>query len=1103
MTLRAKTLAAVGLTLVSLLVLLDAVSQQILLHSFGELEQVSVQRDVQRGCAALENELAALHVKAGDWSSWDDTYAFVEDVNPAYITSNLTDTAFHILRINLLLFINSSGRIVFAKAFDYEADSAMALPAMFQADLSPDDPFLQAAMPPEGVKGILPLPEGLLLLAARPILTSEAEGPARGTLVMGRYLDDAALAQLSALTQLSLSLRRLDDPTLPADYRAACAPLSAMAPIAVRAGGPDSIAGYTVVSDLLGHPALVLRTAGPREIYRQELLSARALFVAVLTAGLVFCVLTLLLVERLVLARVARLSRSVTDIATSGDFSARVALRGADELASLAGTVDSLLAAVQRSEQALQESQRAVTTLMSNLPGMAYRCRNDGHWTMEFVSEGCRNLTGYEPAELTYPGPIAFGQLIHPDDRESVWNEVQAALQERRPYQLVYRLHTAAQEEKWVWEKGRGILAATGALTALEGFIADITDTKRLEEALRAANEYNRSVIEACLDPLVVLDTSGRITDVNAAAQLLVGRTREELLGTDSADCVTDPDRARAVCAEALQSGAVRDYALEIRHRDGHTTPVLCSASVYRDHAGDTVGVCAVLRDVTERRRVETELKQAHEAAEAANLAKTQFLANMSHELRTPMTAVLGYVDLIAEGCSKRCEFGASTLAQHVDSVTRNAKYLLQLINEVLDLSKIEAGKLQTELVRCSLPELLADIESLVRVRATSKGLTLSVECAGPIPETICTDPTRLRQILINLLGNALKFTEQGSVRLVVTPRAGDILQFDVVDTGIGLTSEQITRLFQPFTQGDASIHRRYGGTGLGLSISRRLIQMLGGEITVESQPGAGSTFRVAVAVGALDGVKRVSYPSGGGAAQAAPADRAVARPKLNGRILLAEDGPDNQRLITLFLQQAGLQVTAVENGQMAVEAALRELEAGRPFDVILMDMQMPVLSGFDATTLLRQKGYRRPIVALTAHAMAGDREKCIDAGCNMVASKPIERAKLLGIVATHLPKPAFTPTADSPPAFLAELSTRIAALQRCLAAHDLGTLATLARELRSAADVHRLGPLTECAQRLAEAADLSGDFQTLQTLVQQLVTACQNAQVAALPLER
>ncbi len=285
------------------------------------------------------------------------------------------------------------------------------------------------------------------------------------------------------------------------------------------------------------------------------------------------------------------------------------------------------------------------------------------------------------------------------------------------------------------------------------------------------------------------------------------------------------------------------------------------------------------------------------------------------------------------------------------------------------------------------------------------------------MPETIQNDPTRLKQILVNLIGNAIKFTETGGVRLVtrfVDDGAEPNIQFDVVDTGLGMTKEQVGKLFQAFTQADTSTTRKFGGTGLGLMISKRLAEMLGGDITIESKPGEGSTFRVTINTGSLDGVKMIADPLS--ATIITPDMTATApstdQPALEGRcILLAEDGPDNQRLITHFLKKAGAEVTVKENGKLAADAALAARDEGNPFDVILMDMQMPVMDGYEATGLLRQKGYTAPIIALTAHAMAGDRQKCINAGCDDYATKPIGRKKLIETIRQHLAAPAMAET--------------------------------------------------------------------------------------------
>ncbi|MCK6448771.1 MAG: ATP-binding protein [Planctomycetes bacterium] len=430
-------------------------------------------------------------------------------------------------------------------------------------------------------------------------------------------------------------------------------------------------------------------------------------------------------------------------------------------------------------------------------------------------------------------------------------------------------------------------------------------------------------------------------------------------------------------------------------------------------------------RDERARLELEHERERRH-AEEAANRAKSQFIAHMSHELRTPLTAILGYADLLRENDSD-----AETERRiAAETIHRNGDHLLAIINDILDVSKIEAGAMTVESVEVDLVELVHDVVELLGGRAKAKGIDLVREWASPVPRRVSTDPLRLRQILINLLGNAIKFTERGRVRLRVEwkPGAGQKgwLSCEIEDSGIGMTPEQLAKLFKPFAQADGSMSRRFGGTGLGLTISRRLAELLGGEITVKSEPGRGSSFTCRVPVGS-DSHEPLCTPDAAlprarrddgdapplGSVDAATTSEALAaadvsRPLLGARILLAEDGRDNQRLISLMLRRAGAHVTVVDDGY----AALAELEAqgelgaspvSSRFDLVLMDMQMPELDGYRATERLRATGSTLPVIALTANTMEGDRERCLAAGCSGYLSKPIDRQALLTECSTRI----------------------------------------------------------------------------------------------------
>src|SRR6266480_2559169 len=494
------------------------------------------------------------------------------------------------------------------------------------------------------------------------------------------------------------------------------------------------------------------------------------------------------------------------------------------------------------------------------------------------------------------------------------------------------------------------------------------------------------------------------------------------------------------------------------------------------------------MRGLAERHRHVVAVEEGRGQAERqASRLKSEFLATMSHEIRTPMTALVGYTEMLGDA-----DLSPAERAECLATVRRNGEHLMAIVNDTLDLSKIESGRMTIERIACSPFALVAEVAAVVRPRAARDGLTFAVEYRSPLPAMIETDPTRLRQILLNLVGNAIKFTPRGSVRLGVAlledtgpPRR---LRFEVIDTGIGLDAEQQARLFTAFSQADASTTRRFGGTGLGLAISKRLAGMLGGDLRVRSVPGEGSTFTLTIDVGSLAGVRLLDRPPDVPAAAERREPSAHAPQALRGRILLAEDGLDARRLLARHLRAAGAEVETAENGLVACELALRAAEAGTPYDLILMDMQMPELDGYAAAARLRAAGYRGPIVALTAHAMEDERARCLGAGCDGFAAKPILRRALIEVARAYLAPAGAAPlvsalAADAEIArllagFVGRVPERLGAMEHALGARDLVGLADLAHQLKGAATGYGFPTITEAAAELEAVAAARGEVE-------------------------
>ncbi|MDY0040158.1 MAG: response regulator [Desulforhabdus sp.] len=1017
MTLRAKTLLVVGITLAGLIAASYFVSSNILLRSFADLEKQSTGRDVSRALQALNDSLVNFNKIVGGLACWDDMYAFVENVNPDFIRANFTDSIFSELQINLIAVTNSSGGLVFNKAFELSTAREVPFPGGMLQHLSDGAPLLQHPDSKSSHAGLIKLPEGPILVASRPILTSDGNGPVRGALIMGRYLDADQVRRMAATTHLSITVAEPDDDQMPKDFSVAADALTEQAPVFVQPLSSNFVAGYTKLQDIYGNPVLLLRVDLARDIYRQGRASLRYLIVWLLVACAIFGLIALFFLENFVLSRLARLSAEVKGIGTRGDPAARVSVTGSDEVSTVAERINSMLGALEKSQKELQAALSRFVTVIERTPLVAIQ-GFDREGTIRLWNEASKHMYGLEANQalgcriqdtILYPDAVQeFEDVV-----EQIWTsgepdppeEWQVRLADGEPRTLFGTLFPVHQGER------------VAEIIAMQ---IDITARKRAEEKVEAANR--------------------ELEKVNRQLQAAIEQ------------------------AEQL-----------------------------------TV------------------------AARSANTAKSEFLARMSHEIRTPMNAVVGFTDMLLDSPL------SDEQIDYAHTIRRNGEALLALIDDILDFSKIEARQLDLERIEFD-PEITAyDVCETIYPRVKHKDVEILCRIDDEVPAFIKGDPGRFRQVLVNLMGNAAKFTESGEIELSLKVENETDkrlkLHAKIRDTGIGIPEAKLEEIFEAFHQVGSFTTRKYGGTGLGLAICRQLARLMEGDVWAESAVSRGATFhfagwfertvegrkkqftrgslvgkkvlviddnrtnleimqhileaaavrcialrdgaavvptqlhhhqsedpfdlcildiqmpevsgyQVAQAIRTLEspisGLPLLAFSSsthlGAKRSQLAGFDAFLLKParrekllemlenllgkenkdtsdkresivtqytlleeaKQSVRILLVEDNPASQKLARMMLSKAGYQVEVADNGREAIE---RYQSAPDQIDLIFMDVQMPEMDGLQATRMIRQAGFEQvPIIAMTANAMDGDREKCLEAGMSDYIVKPIRR---------------------------------------------------------------------------------------------------------------
>jgi PAS domain S-box-containing protein len=733
------------------------------------------------------------------------------------------------------------------------------------------------------------------------------------------------------------------------------------------------------------------------------------------------------------------------------------------------------LSAVQRTISSLEDSEQRFRRIADASPVLLWISDQAGNRTLS--NKAWCDFTG-----LTQEESLAecWRQAVHPSDRAvylAKWNEIARG---HKKFQHEYRLRHVSGTYRWVMEQAIPLFSSAGRL---EGYVSSCVDLslRSSDELQYQHNEARfRAVSEAAPLGIVVTDSNGNCVYSNHRFQDISGLTIEECLGSGWLRRIHPHDfqGISDAWAHANQTASSFEHTLRYERPDG--TISWCSLKAAAINATDTVsGWVSTIEDITSKRQAEEELLAAKQAAEAAMHAKSQFLANMSHEIRTPLTAIIGFADALREEASlepphRHC----------LDVILNNGRHLLNIINQILDLSKIDAGALSIEHASFSLIDLLEEVRLMFAPTAAEKSLAFEINYEWPLPRMITTDPLRFKQIFINLVGNAIKFTATGGVTVSVSwDNATQHIKCTISDTGIGLTESQVANLFTPFYQANESTTRTFGGTGLGLSISHRLIKALGGSIEVISRPGTGSQFSFSIECRGVDseqGLQREANEKPHSRER-----RSTEIPQLSGCVLFADDALDNRRLVEHLLRKTGAEITLVENGLEAATIAL-----ARPFDLILMDVQMPLVDGLTATRRIRAAGITTPVIAVSAGAMTSDVERALDAGCTLHLSKPFDRSDFYQVLSRYLHHNSAVASPTSQPEtlrstvadddqemrelileFVRGLPDRIEAIRQKALSGDTAALAALAHKLKGSAGMYGYAPLAAAAGGLEQAA--------------------------------
>lgn len=828
-------------------------SQFIIKRSFENIEDQRSRLNVERVINALDAEIDAQDVLTGDWSSWDDAYEFAKDTNEDFIDANFGDATFENAGINLIAFYDTSGEPIHSRFFDLKEMKEVEIPEDIESELIIGKLLLgeEESLTKHGIISTL---EGPLIITIHPILKSSGEGPSRGTLIMAKYLDKGIVDEISETTKLTVSLHKYDKDLFAGDQE-----------ILLKVQDSKTILGHGRIRDLYGNPAYTFKVEMDRNITQEGAKSILYFVYYLAIVGVLGMIAGNTFLRSVVINPISGLVRDLRKVAESGSFTGRVNVVSTDELGTLAGDINLTLDALAKTQGELSESQRTLSTLMSNLPGMAYRCLNDKEWTMKFVSRGAWSLTGHKPEEIMDNKAASYGSLVHPDDRKMVWDEVQKAVAQNRPFLIIYRIVTKDKETKWVWEQGREVEHPSGE-KFLEGFINDITPQKTaeielakekagvektVEERTKELKTAREKISEGWLQ--IQQEKAKLVSSINSLALgfVITDGTGKILMTNPAVDKIFD-ESGKTWTFEDLQAELGSQYNLKVEIDLCLKDPTKCVPKTIEANSKfvrvmicpiiapdakekEAFGVVVVFEDIT--------------AAKLLERSRDEFFSIASHELRTPLTAIRGNTSLIKEYYAKDIAKNPD-LVEMVEDMHSSSVRLISIVSDFLDASRLELGKMEFKKENIDLGKISEEVVNTLAPIAKTKKLKV-IFTKSKTSAVALGDEEKTRQIITNLVGNALNYTKAGSVNVGIAPGAG-FVKVSVADTGVGISETNKALLFKKFQQAQEKTLTRdvTRGTGMGLYISKMLAKNMGGDVVLESSvEGKGSVFALTLPV--------------------------------------------------------------------------------------------------------------------------------------------------------------------------------------------------------------------------------------------------------------